>query len=199
MWRTGAPFPWAADTRAKWRDLMGEAPLACAPRSIDLSVQPRPSAGLADADAVLAPVIGRGVIKHAECEPGGQMMPEFFIGRVSDSIAHLLRPWRTALAKQAEARGENVRMGGAVLEYRLVYRKWPHAGDRFVIRSARGFQKEKTHSFVHWIIDPDFFGEAYCTSEAVAVALNLETRKIMPATPEMMATLAAVAPAGLSI
>ena len=58
--------------------------------------------------------------------------------------------------------------------------------------------KEKTHSFVHWVIDPET-GEAWCTTEAVAVALNLETRKIMPATPELVASLAKVAPAGLSV
>ena len=91
-----------------------------------------------------------------------------------------------------------MRTGGAVLEYRLAYRRWPRAGDRFVIRSGRGFQKEKTHAFIHWLIDQDT-GAAWCTSEAVAIALNLETRKIMPATPEMQAALASVAPAGLTI
>lgn len=195
---TGAVFPWSAATRAKWETLKGDAPAACAPRSIDMSVEPRVAAIMSDADAIDAPTIGRGVIKHQECDGTGRMMPEFCIGRVSDSIGHLLRPWRTQLQKQAEARGETVRMGGAVLEYRLVYRKWPRAGDRFVIRSGRGFQKEKTHSFVHWIVDPDS-GEAWCTSEAVAIALNLDTRKIMPATPELQESLAKVAPAGLSV
>lgn len=195
---TGFAFAWSPETRARLEALKTEAPAACAPRSIDLSIQPRASAKLADADAIGAPVIGRGVVLPNQCDLNGRMMAEFFIGRVSDSIAHLLRPWRTQLASQAEARGETVRMGGAVLEYRLVYRRWPRSGDRFVIRSGRGFQKEKTHSFVHWIMDPDT-GEAWCTSEAVAVALNLETRKIMPATPEMMRALADVAPDGLSL
>ncbi len=139
---------------------------------------------MADAEAISAPVIGRGVVLPNQMDVTGRMMPEFFIGRVSDSIAHLLRPWRKTVGDAAIARGETVRLGGAVLEYRLVYRRWPRAGDRFVIRSGRGFRKgkEKTHSFVHWIIDPDS-GEAWCTSEAVAVVLNLKTRKIMPATP----------------
>jgi acyl-CoA thioester hydrolase len=195
---TGAVFPWSDKTRAILESLADAAPAACAPRSIDLTTKPRITAKMADADAVSAPVIGRGVVAANQCDLSGRMMAEYFIARVSDSVAHLLRPWRTSLAKQAEARGETVRMGGAVLEYRLVYRRWPSAGDRFVIRSGRGFQKEKTHSFVHWILDPDS-GEAWCTSEAVAVALNLETRKIMAATPEMMAALANVAPDGLTL
>lgn len=195
---TGLSFPWSAETRRRLEGLKGEAPTACAPRSIDLSAAPRERPRLVEADAAGAPVIGRGVVLPNQCDLTGAMLPEFFLGRVSDSIGHLLRPWRAQLAKQAEARGETVRMGGAVLEYRLIYRRWPRAGERFVIRTGRGFQKEKTHSFVHWIMDPES-GDAWCTSEAVAVALNLETRKIMPATPEMMAAMAQLAPDGLSI
>ena len=191
-------FPWSEATRARWEGLKAAAPAENAPRSLDISVPPRASARMSDADAIKAPVIGRGVVLPAHCDVSGRMMPEMFLGRVSDSIGHLLRPWREQVAKEAHARGETVRMGGAVLEYRLVYRRWPRPGDRFVIRSARGFQKEKTHSFVHWVIDPDT-GEAWATTEAVAVALNLETRKIMSATPELMAALANVAPSGLTI
>jgi acyl-CoA thioester hydrolase len=191
-------FPWSEAVRAAFEKLRDTPPAECAPRSIDMSVAPRATARTADADAIDAPVIGRGVVLPAHCDHTGRMMPEMFLGRVSDSIGHLLRPWREQVGKEAAARGETVRMGGAVLEYRLVYRRWPKAGDRFVIRSGRGFQKEKTHSFLHWVVDPDS-GEAWATTEAVAVALNLETRKILSATPELMASLAKVAPAGLSV
>jgi len=195
---TGLAFAWSKETRERLEGLKGEAPAACAPRSLDMSVEPRASARIVEADAIKAPVIGRGVVLPGQVDLTGAMMPEFFIGRLSDSVGHLLRPWREQMALQAEARGESVRMGGAVLEYRLVYRRWPRAGDRFVIRSGKGFQKEKVHSFVHWILDPDT-GEAWCTAEGVAVALNLETRKIMPATPEMMGVLAGLAPDGLTV
>jgi acyl-CoA thioester hydrolase len=193
-----AAFAWSDATRAILEALKDEAPAACAPRSLDLSVTPSASARMADADAIAAPVVGRGVFKVTECDLDGRLMPEFFIGRLSDSIAHLLQPWREEVGQAAKARGEMVTMGGAVLEYRLIYRRWPRPGDRFVIRSSRGFQKEKVHSFVHWLVDPDS-GEAWCTTEAVAVALNLETRKILPATPGLIEALAKVAPAGLSL
>ncbi|HVY89336.1 MAG TPA: thioesterase family protein, partial [Hyphomonadaceae bacterium] len=170
----------------------------CAPRSLDLSLKPRAKAVMADAEAVKAPLIGRGVFKATEADIHGRVMPEFFLGRLSDSIAHLLNPWRERVAEEARARGETVKMGGAVVEYRLVYRRWPRPGDRFVIHSGRGFQKEKAHSFVHWVLDPDT-GEAWCTTEAVAVAFNIETRKILPATPALMKALADVAPAGLTV
>ena len=195
---TGAAFAWTAATRKRLEALKDEPPAATAPRSVDMSMAVRPSATMADADAIDAPVIGRGVVLPPQMDLNGVMMPEFFIGRVSDSIAHLLRPWRETVAAEAATRGETLRMGGAVLEYRIVYRRWPRAGDRFVIRSGRGFQKEKTHSFVHWIIDPDT-GLAWCTSEAVAVSLNLDTRKIIPSSPELMKLLTEVAPSGLTV
>jgi acyl-CoA thioester hydrolase len=195
---TRQAFPWSDAARAAFEKLKDAPPAGCAPRSIDMSVAPRASARMAEADAIDAPVIGRGVVLPGHCDLTGRMMPEMFLGRVSDSIGHLLRPWREQVGKEAAARGETVRMGGAVLEYRLVYRRWPKAGDRFVIRSGRGFQKEKVHSFVHWLVDPDS-GEAWATTEAVAVALNLETRKVLSATPELMASLAKVAPAGLTV
>lgn len=195
---TGKATPWSTVSRKKLNALIGEAPANCAPRSIDMTTKPRATATMADVEAINAPVIGRGVVLPHHLDLTGHMIPEMFISRVSDSIGHLLRPWREGLAAQARERGEVARVGGAVLEYRLVYRRWPRAGDRFVIGSGRGFQKEKTHSFVHWLIDPDS-GQAWCTSEAVAIVLNLDTRKIMPATPELQASLAQVAPAGLSV
>lgn len=195
---TGMPFAWSAETRARLEALKDEPPAVTAPRSVDMGVALRANATSADADAVGAPVIGRGVVSPQQVDLTGAMMPEFFIGRVSDSISHLLRPWRDKVKANAEAKGDTLRMGGAVLEYRIAYRRWPRAGDRFVIRSGCGFQKEKTHSFVHWLLDPDT-GAAWCTSEAVAVSLNLDTRKIIPTSPELMKLLAEVAPAGLTV
>jgi acyl-CoA thioester hydrolase len=195
---SGTAFPWSDATRAALEKLKDKAPAETAPRSLDLSVKPRASARMADVDKISAPLIGRGVVQPSHCDLTGRMMPEFFLGRISDSISQLMRPWREEVGELAKARGETVKMGGAVLEYRLVYRRWPGAGDRFVIRSGRGFQKEKVHSFVHWVLDPDT-GEAWCTAEAVSVALNIETRKVMPASLELMGALAKIAPAGLTV
>lgn len=195
---TGQPFAWSQETRAQLLALKDEAPTATAPRSVDMSAPLCSSTTIADADAVGAPVIGRGVVLPQHVDVTGAMMAEFFIARVSDSISHLLRPWREKVREAALARGETLRMGGAVLEYRIAYRRWPRAGDRFVIRSGSGFQKEKVHSFIHWILDPDT-GHAWCTSEAVAVSLNLDTRKIIPSSPEQMNLLSEVAPPGLTV
>lgn len=192
------PFPWAAAARTALEALKDIAPEGQRPRSLDMSLPPRPSATMAMADAIGAPTIGRGVVQPQHCDHGGWMMPEFFIGRVSDSTSNLLFNWRKTLADAALARGEpQARTGGAVLEYRIVYRRWPRTGDRLVVRSALGQVKEKMNSYVHWILDPDS-GEAWCTSEAMAVALNLDTRKIITAPPEQMEALKRSIPGGLT-
>ncbi|MDZ4761304.1 MAG: acyl-ACP thioesterase [Alphaproteobacteria bacterium] len=195
---SGATFPWSRTTRARLEDLRCEAPALLAPRSLDFAVAPRKSAKMADADAVGAPLIGRGIVQPQHCDLLDRMMPEFFIGRVSDSVSNLLGPWREELAARAAARGEPFRTGGAVLEYRIVYRRWPRAGDRFIVRSSLGSVSDKIHSIVHWTIDPDS-GDAWCTSEALAVTLNLDTRKIVQAAPEQMEMLKKRIPSGLTV
>ncbi len=195
---SGAAFPWSSPVRARLEALKTEAPAALGPRSIDMTLAPRETATLADADAIGAPQIGGGAVPHNHCDLHGRMLPEFFIGRVSDSVSNLLGPWREEVEKIAAARGETIRTGGAVLEYRLAYRRWPQAGDRFVVRSARGPASEKMHSFFHWIMDPAT-GDAWCTSQAVAVTFNLDTRKVIPAPPGHLEALAKLAPEGLSI
>ena len=126
------------------------------------------------------------------------MMPEHFIGRVSDSVPNLMAAWRDEVAKAAEAKGEKVRSGAAVLEYRLKYRAWPKAGDIVEVRTGLGKVMPKVHSLVHWIMDPRT-GKAWCTSEAVAVTFDLDTRKVIQANPEHMALLEERAVRGLSI
>ncbi len=190
---TGLAFPWPDETLAAFERLTGPAPDETAPRSIDLSKPPRATARMADADAISAPVIGRGVVQPDQCDALGDMKAEFFIGRLSDSVGHLFGPWRREVAD-----GRSSRTGGAVLEYRLVYRRWPRAGDRFVIRTSVDWTKEKTHSLVHWVLDPAT-GEAWCTSEGVAVVLDLDARKIIPVSEPHQAALRRVAPPGLTV
>ena len=122
-----------------------------------------------------------------------------FIGRVSDSVPNLMHAWREDIARaHSEAGGEPVRQGAAVLEYRLIYRKWPKAGDLFQVRSGLGQVGEKVHGLVHWIMDPRS-GDAWCTSEAVAVTFDLTTRKVIATQPEHIAALEKRAVRGLTI
>ena len=123
------------------------------------------------------------------------MKAEWHLGRISDSVPNLLHDWRRRVAKAA---GEGVRAGAAVLEYRLVYRRWPRAGDRLSIRTSLGEMDEKTHSLIHWVMDPEA-GLPWATAEARAATLDIDRRKLIPAMKAQMAELAKLAPPGLSI
>ena len=117
------------------------------------------------------------------------------MGRISDSVPNLLYNWRQSVAKAAQG---DVRMGAAVLEYRLIYRRWPRAGDVLQFHSSLSRVEEKFHAISHWAVDPAT-GAAWITSEAVAVTFDLNTRKVIPTPAAHKKDLARIAPGGLSI
>ncbi|MEO1642366.1 MAG: thioesterase family protein [Pseudomonadota bacterium] len=194
--KTGNPFTWSTRSRAQLEALRGEAPADTQPRGLDIDKAPIPSrdATLQTALKFKAPEIGRGSIPLHHCDVFGRMKAEWFMGRISDSVPNLLYDWRRDVASAMDG----AQMGAAVLEYRLVYRKWPRSGDRFVAHSALAEAAEKTHTLSHWMLDPDT-GEAWMTSEAVAVTFDLNTRKVIPTPPEQIAALEKIAPRGLTL
>ena len=102
-------------------------------------------------------------------------------------MSGLLAPVRKAVVEALPDQPK--RIGGAVLEYRLIYLDWPMAGDHVELRSGlQGFD-EKTQRMNHWLLDP-VSGKAWATSEAVAVNFDLDARKIIPIQPEARAVLA---------
>ncbi|MEO0982367.1 MAG: thioesterase family protein [Pseudomonadota bacterium] len=194
--KSGAPFPWSARSRAAMEALIGTPPKETAPRSVKW---PGPclddgQTTIAEADRIGAPKIGVGAVPPEHLDVLGRMRPEWIMGRLSDSVPSLLAAWRDRVA----ARQGKARTGGAVLEYRLVYRRWPRAGDLFEVRTGLGGTGEKTHSLVHWVLDP-VSGGAWATCEAVAVTFDIESRKIIPTEPEQIAELESLAPTGLKV
>lgn len=191
----GRPFPWPARTRRAAEALMIEVPPFAAPRSIGF--EPTDTiASLEAADRLGLGCSGRGAIGAQDCDALGRMRPEIFIGRVSDGVPGLLAPVRRAVIEALPQRPQ--RVGGAVLEYRLIYLGWPMAGDHVELRSGlRGFD-DKTQRMNHWMLDP-VSGRAWGTSEAVAVNFDLDTRKIIPIAPAAREALAPFVTEGLSV
>ena len=75
-----------------------------------------------------------------------------------------LREWRSRVGQKTKG----TPLGAAVLEYRLRYHRMPRAGDMFVVHSSFGGVHGKTHSLVHWIMDPET-GGPWATSQASSV------------------------------
>jgi len=189
------PFAWPRQAQDLAKALTAPVPPYAAARSV--SLEPCTSqASLARADALgLIPISG-GAFGGQDCDVFGRMRPEQFIGRVSDGIATLASRTRTVILDSAEPRPQ--RIGGAVLEYRLIQLDWPRAGDRFVVRSGMAGIEDRTQRLVHWMLDP-YSGKAWGTSEAVAVTLDLDTRKIVTASAAARAALSARVIPGLTL
>lgn len=192
----GAPFPWSSRPRARLEALIGETPEEARPRSFDPDAPGLALAGITmdRVREIGAPQIGRGAVPPEHCGVHGWMQPYWIIGRISDSVPNLLHDWRRRVGETAGGR----RMGAAVLEYRLRYHRLPRAGDIFAAYTSLGRVSGKTHALVHWFMDP-LTGGPWATCEAVAISLDLDTRKAVEAPPEMLAELEKIAPRGLSI
>ncbi len=192
---TGRPFPWPARARAAAEGLMVEPPAFAGPRSIPGGPL-APTASLARAQAFGLACAARGAMRPQDCDVFGRMRTEEFIGRVSDGMAGLLGRVRTV---PPAAAGQPIpRVGGAVLEYRLLYLDWPRAGDHLELRSGLSGLEEKTQRLVHWLLDP-LTGKAWASAEAVAVNLDLDARKIIPIAPEARTLLQRHLVEGLTI
>ena len=192
----GKPFAWSARTQTKLQALMGSAPDDAKPRSIDPDGPARPldQISIDAVNAASAPLIGMGAVPRHHTDVHGRMMPHWFMGRVSDSVPNLLYEWRQRVA---EASG-GARMGAAVLEYRLRYHAFPRAGDAYEIYSSLGTVQEKTHSLVHWIMNPET-GGPWVTSEAVAITMDLDKRKAVETPVALRKEIETIAPRGLTL
>ena len=191
----GRPFPWPRRTVELSAGLTIAAPQQAMARSV--SLEPVQSlASLERADELGLIRIAQGAVSPADCDLYGRMRPELFIGRVSDGIPRLIRSFRETVVNSAAEQPK--RVGGAVLEYRLIHLDWPRAGDRLEIRSGLKDADTRTKRMVHWMIDPDT-GKAWGTSEAVAITFDLDARKIVPISEEARAELMKHAKAGLNL
>ncbi|MEP6967512.1 MAG: thioesterase family protein [Pseudomonadota bacterium] len=189
------PFAWSDRTRGLAEGLMTGTPAAVAPRSlIPTAVATR--ASLAEADSLGLARLGAGAFGPGDCDVFGRMRPEIFIGRVADSVPRMAQIFGGATS--AEAPAPPARVGGAVLEYRLLHLAWPRAGDRFELRSGLAGVDRRARRVVHWLLDPAT-GDAWGSAEAIAVSLDLGTRKILPLGEAEEARLREAVTPGLSL
>ena len=187
------PFAWSKRTRKAFEDFMGAAPEESAPRSIDASAPTTPAGDMSmeRIRTIGAPLVGKGSVPPSHMDVHGHMAPFWITGRVSDSVPNLLYNWRKEVA------GE-LRIGGAALEHRIRYHAMPQVGDRFEMYTSFGAAAGKTHSLIHWLMNPDS-GRPWASVEVTAIALDLDARKAVPAPPEMIAKLSELAPPGLKL
>jgi acyl-CoA thioester hydrolase len=179
------PFPWSHRTRTAAKQLACKLPAHAQPRSMNLS-KSIADASLANAKAIGALRIGATLCQPADCDAFGRMRTEHFMGRVSDSVPNFLQQWRRETANS----NAGTVAAGAVVEARLVMRRWPHAGDLLEVYSGVSEVAGKTMRLAHWICDPAT-GNAWASLEVVALTFDTMTRKALEPPPEARAAMQA--------
>jgi acyl-CoA thioester hydrolase len=193
--REGEAFPWPSIVRERAKALTVEIPERAQARSVDLSPAV-PQASLARADDLGLTRISLGALSTGECDAFGRMRAEQFIGRVSDGIGAFIAPLRDIVADAADpALG---RVGGAVLEYRIVYLAWPRLGDRLEVRSGLIGSEGRVMRCAHWLLNPDT-GQAWATSTVSAITFDLDARKAVSISPAAATRLAERSVEGLGL
>jgi len=196
--KSGAPVAWPADTQRAAEALRVTIPKHGQPRTLDIA-KPGRAVGLRIARELGLPVIGLSTVTPRDCDVFGRMRPEGFFARQSDSIGNTLRQWRTGFADLAvpNEKGERC-VGGALLEKRLLIRKWPRAGHLFETRGGLVGLHANVHHFSVWHLDP-VSGEAWSSSESIAAGIDLTARKILTPTKAMQDALMRNAVKGLGL
>lgn len=184
-------FPWPERVRARAEALSIEVPPEAAPRSLHLDLV-ETQAGLPRAVELGMIRTGLRVISAEDCDVFGRMRTEMLMHRLSDGVPHIFG------GRRPGADSGDRRVGGAALEYRLIHHAWPQAGDRVELRSGAAGGDARFRRLVHWLLDPDT-GRPWASAEAIAISLDLETRKIITLSDAEYARVQAEALAGLSL
>ena len=175
---TGDPIALPAEIASVAGDMIVELPKHAQPRSIDIdapSVAAVNPPKLDETEAMGMTEIGIGQVGARDCDQDGFMRSDMYMGRISDAIVHFSRKMRPVDTGKERSLSK---YGGAVLEYRLHYHGELRIGDLISVRSALKHVGEKANTLAHWIYNATT-GDLVCSSEAVAITLDLKERKVV--------------------
>jgi acyl-CoA thioester hydrolase len=181
------PFAWSSAARRLAEALTIEAPDYALPRGLVGEPLLGPaSMERADALGLGAPALG--ALSPADVDVFGLMRPEHVLERISQAIPYQLNRNNLPLADHMPALDGH--LGGATVELRTTYQRWPRAGDRLSLRSGLAAMTPKMNRLTHWLLDPAT-GQAWTETEMLIVNFDLETRRAVELAPEVLKILGA--------
>jgi len=166
----GRPFPWPERARRGAEALTVELPDFAAPRGL----QPSNAEVDQDMNAAALTCLGRGMVMADAVDLFGRMTPEAIMGRMADATAGLMRPLRSEL----KARHPSLRIGGAALEYHLIYDDLPRLGDHLELLGRVTAVKAKVQHVAFALVDP-LSGRRWASARAVVSCLDLDERRLI--------------------
>ncbi len=173
------PLPWPVAFREKAAASLVETPREAAPRGTDDA----PVTLTASRDRAVELGLKRTAMSLMErdaCDAFGRVGPQKFIGAVASGVKQLTGPLRAHVAELAETPPGKV--GGAVLEFRIVYGETPRNGDCFEIWAGLQKTDKRTMSLIFWMVDP-FSGRVFGSMQSIAIVFDLDARAIVEISP----------------
>ncbi|MGK9052970.1 acyl-ACP thioesterase [Xaviernesmea oryzae] len=188
-------LPWPAAFREKAFAALVETPKEAAPRGTNDA----PVAMTASRERAVELSLKRtamSLIERDSCDAFGRMGPQKFIGAVGGGVKQLTGPLRALVAELAETPPGKV--GGAVLEFRIVYGDCPRLGDCFEIWAGLEKTDKRTMSLIFWMVDP-FNGRVFGSMQSVAIVFDLDARAIVEISPAATKALTEHVTKGLAL
>ena len=192
---SGAIRPFPDEARRQAEALTIAVPEKAEPRSVSLEPV-ETMASLAAADRLGLMCASRGAFGVESCDVFGRLRLEGFLAAVTEGMPLVGTTLRGDLADYLDMPAE--RIGGAMIEYRLLYHRYPKAGDRFELRSGLAGFDARTMRIVHWLLDPET-GLPWFSGEGVTLSFDLEARKALSIPPEAQAAMREIATPGLTL
>ena len=192
--RTRGPRPWPQAVRSGAEQLRVEVPSAAAARSCTLDPVDPQRLSLERALALDLPRTSLGLIQPGECDMFGRLRPEALLTRIFEGAVHLGK----REPKEKRSFDPSAGLGGAAVEYRLVYFDLPAVGQLIEVRSGFSSVGPKVRHLVYWVLDVET-GRACCLADSVVVSFDLNTRKIITLEGEALAAAQAAVVPGLEL
>jgi len=189
------PLPWPASFREKASASLVETPKEAAPRGTD-DEPVKLTASRSRAIELGLKRTAMSLIERESCDAFGRLGPQKFIGAVGGGVKQLTGPIRAQIAELAETPPGKV--GGAVLEFRILYGETPRIGDCFEIWAGLQKTDKRTMSLIFWMVDP-FTGQVFGSMQSIAIVFDLDARAIVQISPAATEAVAVYVTEGLAL
>lgn len=178
----GRSFPWSSRARSALEAHRCERPAFAGPRGVP-GGGVKTTAALRRADALKMPSAGLGIVRPDECDLHGRLRPDSVMARFSDGAAQLF-----GAPGEPHTRRGGPRVGGALLEIRILQHRAAGVGQLLTLRSTLTATDPRLNHLTHWLLDAAS-GEPVATARGVAAALDLDARRLVERTPDQLAAL----------